>query len=84
MKAYKVSGKFMMGDAWQSFTKEVVGESERDVREIIYSRLGSKHRVKRAKIQISEMTEISPGELTDPIIKSRFENAMKADTKNKG
>jgi len=64
MKAYRVSGKFMMGDTWQAFTKEVVGESEDEVREVMYSRLGSKHRVKRAKIRISEVTEIEPGELT--------------------
>ena len=81
MKAYRVSGKFMMGDAWQSFTKEVVGESEKDVREIMYSRLGSKHRVKRAKIRISEVAEISPAELTDPITRSLFENAVKAERK---
>lgn len=83
MKAYKVSGKFMMGDAWQSFTKEVVGESEKDVREVILSRLGSKHRVKRTKIQISEVTEISPNELTDPITKSLFESARRANKKNR-
>lgn len=81
MKAYRVSGSFMMGDAWQSFTKEVVGETEKDVRDVIYSRLGSKHRVKRTKIQISEVTEISPNELTDPIIKSLFESARRVDKK---
>ena len=81
MKAYKVSGKFMMGDSWQSFTKEVVGESENDVREVILSRLGSKHRVKRPKIQISEVTEISPDELTDPITKSLFEKARRTEKK---
>jgi len=77
MKAYRISGEFMMGDAWQTFTKEVVGESEKDVREIMYSRLGSKHRVKRAKIRISEVAEISPAELTDPITRSVFEEAEK-------
>jgi large subunit ribosomal protein LX len=81
MKAYKVSGSFMMGDVWQSFTKEVVGESEEEVMEVIYSRLGSKHRVKRAKIQISEVAEIPPGELTDPITKSLFEGAKRAEKK---
>lgn len=81
MKAYRVSGKFMMGDAWQSFTKEVVGESEDEVREVMYSRLGSKHRVKRAKIRISEVAEIEPGELTDPITKSHFKNATTAEKK---
>ena len=84
MKAYKVSGTFMMGDAWQSFTKEVVGESEKDVREVILSRLGSKHRVKRAKIRISEVTEISSNEMTDPITKHILEDAMRAERKKKG
>lgn len=81
MKAYRVSGEFMMGDAWQSFTKEVVGESEKDVREVMYSRLGSKHRVRRAKIRIAEVTEIPPDELTDPITRSLFEDAKRAEKK---
>lgn len=67
MKAYKVKGTFYMGDRWQNFTKEVEGEDENAVCETIFSRLGSKHRVKRSKIQISEVTEIKAKDVTDQI-----------------
>jgi large subunit ribosomal protein LX len=67
MKAFRVTGKFYMGDHWQNFTKDVAGENDAAVKEKVYSRLGSKHRVKRAKIEISEVKEISLEEVTDPI-----------------
>lgn len=67
MKAFRVTGKFYMGDHWQNFTKDVTGEDDAAVKEKVYSRLGSKHRVKRAKIKISDVTEIPLEEVTDPI-----------------
>ncbi len=67
MKAFMVKGKFLMGDRWQNFEKEVASEDENAVREQIYSRLGSKHRVKRSNIQILEIKGISPAEVSDPI-----------------
>lgn len=73
MKAFKVKGTFQMGDRWQQFTKEVVGSDEEAVKEQVYSRLGSKHRVKRAKIHISDVKEISLEEVSDPITKYMIE-----------
>ena len=67
MKAFRVTGEFFMGDHWQKFTKDVAGEDDAAVKEKVYSRLGSKHRVKRAKIMISEVTEIPLEDVTDPI-----------------
>ena len=69
MKAFRVKGIFQMGDRWQEFTKEMVGNDEDAVKEQVYSRLGSKHRVKRSKIQVSEVKEISLEEVSDPITK---------------
>ena len=69
MKAFVVKGKFLMGDRWQEFTKELVGNDENGAREEIFSRLGSKHKVKRAKIHISEVKEIPPNKVSDPITK---------------
>jgi large subunit ribosomal protein LX len=74
MKAFRVKGMFFMGDRWQGFTKEVIGEDENNVTEQVYSRLGSKHRVKRAKIQISEVTQIKEEEIIDPIILYNLKN----------
>ena len=56
-----------MGDRWQEFIKEVVGGDENAAIENIYSTLGSKHRVNRSKIQISEVKEISQQEVSDQI-----------------
>jgi large subunit ribosomal protein LX len=67
MKAYRVKGTFFMGDKWQNFEKEEIGEDENAVSETVYSILGSKHRVKRAKINITEVTEISAKDITDSV-----------------
>lgn len=74
MKAFRVKGTFFMGDRWQDFTKEVIGEDENSVSEQVYSRLGSKHRVKRTKIQITEIAEIKEEDLTDAVILYKFKN----------
>lgn len=74
MKAFRVKGTFQMGDRWQDFTKEIVGNDENAAKEQVYSRLGSKHRVKRAKIQISEVKEISLEEVSDPITRYLLES----------
>jgi large subunit ribosomal protein LX len=81
MKAFKVEGTFQMGDRWQQFTKEVVGSDEEAVKEQVYSRLGSKHRVKRAKILISDVKEISLEEVSDPITKYLIEKEKTVEKK---
>ena len=77
MKAFRVKGTFQMGDRWQEFTKEVVGDDEDAVKEQVYSRLGSKHRVKRPKIRISEVNEISLDDVSDPITRYLIEDEKK-------
>jgi large subunit ribosomal protein LX len=77
MKAFRVKGKFFMGKHWQEFTKELAEEDEKAAQELLYSRLGSKHRVKRAKIMISEVTEIPIKDVTDPITKYKLQNIKK-------
>lgn len=74
MKVFRVKGTFFMGKRWQDFTKDVVGDDENVAREQIYSRLGSKHRVKRAKIQIEDIKEISAKEVSDPVISYLLES----------
>ncbi|UCG69582.1 MAG: 50S ribosomal protein L18a [Thermoplasmata archaeon] len=85
MKVFRVKGTFLMGNRWQDFTKEVVGDDENVAKEQIYSRLGSKHRVKRKKIQIEEVKEISIEEVSDPIasylIKRDNDNKIKKTKK---
>ncbi len=69
-KIFRIQGKFMMGNSYKSFTKELKAIDEKDIQEKIYSDFGSKHGINRNKIIIEEIKEISKDEVKDPIIKA--------------
>lgn len=68
-KIYRVQGRFKNGDYNQVFTKEMKAVNEEDIYSSIYSKFGSKHRIKRENIKITKIEEISAEDLTDPIVK---------------
>ena len=72
-KAYKINGKFLMGEDWQYFTKEVIAQNEKKAMEILLSELGSKHRVKRRSIFIKEVIEVSSDQIESPVVKYLLE-----------
>ena len=65
---FKITGNFKKGKKTQDFTKEVMGENKQQVKEYIYSIMGSKHRVKRREITISKIEELPMDKVTDQII----------------
>jgi large subunit ribosomal protein LX len=69
-KIFRITGKFMMGDNYQPFTKELKAIKEEDIYEKIYSEFGSKHHLNRNQIDIETIDEISADEVEDPIIKA--------------
>lgn len=69
-KIFRITGKFMMGDNYQPFTKELKAIKEEDIYEKIYSEFGSKHHLNRNQINIETIDEISAEEVQDPIIKA--------------
>ena len=69
-KIFRITGKFMMGDNYQPFTKELKAIKEEDIYEKIYSEFGSKHHLNRNQINIESIDEISAEEVQDPIIKA--------------
>ena len=68
-KIYRVKGTFVMGEEYHDFTKEYKATCEEDVEAKIYARFGSKHGINRNQISIDEITEITPEEVVDPIVK---------------
>ena len=68
-KIYRVKGTFVMGDEFHKFVNEYKATSEADIEEKIYERFGSKHGINRNQIKISEITEIAPEDVVDPIVK---------------
>lgn len=57
MALYEVKGKFLMGEKMQPFVKECNAANEDHAVEYIYSEFGSKHKTKRTKIKIEEITK---------------------------
>ncbi|AIS31523.1 MULTISPECIES: 50S ribosomal protein L18Ae [Methanobacterium] len=69
-KIFRVQGKFIMGDSFKPFTKELKATSEDDIKEKIYSEFGSKHHIVRNQIHIQKIDEISAEEVQDTLIKA--------------
>jgi len=67
-KIFRIQGKFMMGNSLKPFTKELKATNEEEIKERIYSEFGSKHHIKRNKIKIEDIAEISADEVQDPLV----------------
>ncbi|MFW9794421.1 MAG: 50S ribosomal protein L18Ae [Candidatus Thorarchaeota archaeon] len=64
-KIWRASGAYRKNKRNFIFSRELLAEKESHVREKILSELGSRHRVKRREIEIAEIKEIKPEEITD-------------------
>ncbi len=70
MKAYRATGEFKTGKfSWQKFSVEVAAENEAGVTELVYSNLGSRHKLNRSQIKIAEIKPIQGEEITNPVVK---------------
>lgn len=69
VKVFRVTGIFERNGKKQSFRKECRALKPEHVAELIYSEIGSKHRVPRTKIWIESIEEITPEEAEDVIVK---------------
>lgn len=69
-KIFRIQGKFMRGNSLKPFTRELKATNEDEIKEKIYSEFGSKHHIKRNKIKIEDIKEISEDEVLDPVIKA--------------
>ena len=69
IKIFRVNGSFRKGKRHHKFKKEFLTENKEEAKELVYSIMGSKHRVKRRDIAIDNIESISADQVTDPIIK---------------
>ncbi|MDI3476046.1 MAG: large subunit ribosomal protein [Thermococcaceae archaeon] len=69
VKVFRVKGVFERLGKKERFTKEYRALKEEHVRELVYSEVGSKHRVPRSKIKIESIEEIKPEEAENPIVR---------------
>lgn len=70
MKAFLIKGDFAdRRQGRQPYTIQMAAEDEAAVREKALSTLGSKHKLKRYEINIASVEELSPENITDPVVK---------------
>jgi len=55
MDTYTVSGRWKARDGWQPFEKQIDAENENVAVEHVYANFGSKHGLKRTRIDIAEV-----------------------------
>ncbi len=72
MKPFRVSGTLPMGRKTQRFSKEVVARDPEHAVELVLSDLGSKHRLRRRRIQVAGVEELAPEQVTDPVTRYRM------------
>ncbi len=69
VKVFRVKGVFERNGKKERFSREYRGLKKEDVIEILYSEIGSKHRVPRIKIWVESVEEIKPEEAENPIVR---------------
>ncbi len=69
MKAFKVTGEIHKPGLNTPFVKELLADKSEHAVEKVYAELGSRHRVKRFQIKITDVQEISAEEIENPILK---------------
>jgi large subunit ribosomal protein LX len=75
VKVFRVIGKIRKPNFQTDFQKEVRALKPEDAVEKIFMLLGSKHRVKRFQIKISNIEEITPDEIENIIVKKLTQGA---------
>ncbi len=69
LKVFRVTGEILKPNLKTPFKKELVVAKPEHATEKVYAELGSKHRVKRCHIKITNVEEIPVEEIEDPLLK---------------
>ncbi|MFT0899399.1 50S ribosomal protein L18Ae [Candidatus Methanoprimaticola sp. MG2] len=69
MKAFRITGTYADPRKTQPFSIEMAAEDEAAVKEKALSTIGSKHKLKRWQIDITEITELSADDVTNHVVK---------------
>jgi large subunit ribosomal protein LX len=69
MKTFKVTGQINKPRLKTPFVRELLADKSEHAVEKVYAEIGSRHRVKRCHITISNVKEVSAEEIENPILK---------------
>ena len=69
LKVFRVTGEINKPNLKTPFTKELLATKPEHAVEKVYAEIGSKHRVKRFQLKISNVEEISTDDIENTILK---------------
>jgi len=69
MKTFKVTGKINKPNLHTPFARELLADKSEHAVEKVYAEIGSRHRVRRFQIKITDVKELSVDEIENPILK---------------
>jgi len=69
MKAFRVTGQINKPRLNTPFARELLADKSEHAVEKVYAEIGSRHRVKRCHITISDVKEVTAEEIQNPILK---------------
>lgn len=69
MKVFRITGEIKKPNLKTPFAKEIVALKQEHAIERVYAELGSKHRVKRFHIKITNVEEVPAEEIANPMLK---------------
>jgi large subunit ribosomal protein LX len=69
MKVFRVTGEINKPNLATTFAKEVLADKSEHAVEKVYTEIGSRHRVKRHHIKISESTEVPADQIENAVLK---------------
>lgn len=70
--AWSVTGTYRKNKHTFKFQKELIGEKESHIRERTLSDIGSRHRIRRRDIEISEIKKLEPTEVRSLELRRRL------------
>ena len=69
MKVFRVTGEIRKPNLQTPFRKEIVADKSEHAVEKVYAELGSRHRAKRVHIKITNVEEVPPDKIENPLLK---------------
>lgn len=76
MKVFRVTGKIYKPNLTTDFVKELVADKAEHAQEKVYAEIGSRHRVKRCHMKVTNVEEVKPEEIENPILKKMVTEAQ--------
>lgn len=80
MQVFRIEGTAPFGPQTQKFSKDIIASDKADATHRILSIIGSKHRLKRRKINIDSCKKIKPSQSQDPFVIHYFREQIAAES----